>query len=438
MTDRDRPFSFRLFTVEPGEITALAWSCAYFFFLMSGYYILRAFRDAWGAASGARNLPWLYLATAVSMLVASIVFAAITTRLSRRRFIPYAYRFFIVNLLLFLVLFKVVPEESQVWMGRTYFVWVSVFNLFVVSIFWSFMADLFTNVQGKRLFAIVAVGGTLGQICGSLIAGGLAGRVGGTENLLVLSMAFLEAACWCVYRLNALSAARWTEKGTEEKSPGDEVIGGGPLDGLLRIVRSPYLAGIALFILCYTMTSTILYATKIMIAVQETADQATRIAFFARIDLWTGVVTIFAQVFLTSRLMARFGVGPTLAVLPAVTLLGFALLGTGLARPEWLPAVVLLTAFEAVRRASNYAISRPAREVLYTVVARQDKYKTKNVIDTFVYRSGDQVGIWAHAGLLAIGLTLPGVCFAVIPFAAGWLLLALLLGRKQRALGSHA
>ena len=438
MTDRDRPFSFRLFTVEPGEITALAWSCAYFFFLMSGYYILRPVRDAWGAASGVRNLPWLYLATAVSMLVASIVFAAITTRLSRRRFIPYAYRFFIVNLLLFLVLFKVVPEESQVWMGRTYFVWVSVFNLFVVSIFWSFMADLFTNVQGKRLFAIVAVGGTLGQICGSLIAGGLAGRVGGTENLLVLSMAFLEAACWCVYRLNALSAARWTEKGTEEKSPGDEVIGGGPLDGLLRIVRSPYLAGIALFILCYTMTSTILYATKIMIAVQETADQVARIAFFARIDLWTGVVTIFAQVFLTSRLMARFGVGPTLAVLPAVTLLGFALLGTGLARPEWLPAVVLLTAFEAVRRASNYAISRPAREVLYTVVARQDKYKTKNVIDTFVYRSGDQVGIWAHAGLLAIGLTLPGVCFAVIPFAAGWLLLALLLGRKQRALGSHA
>ena len=437
MTDPDRPFSSRLFKVEPAEITVLAWSFAYFFCLMSGYYILRPVRDAWGAASGVRNLPWLYLATAALMLVASIAFAAITTRLSRRRFIPYAYRFFIVNLLLFLVLFKVLPEASHVWLGRAYFVWVSVFNLFVVSIFWSFMADVFTNVQGKRLFAIIAVGGTLGQICGSFIAGGLAGRVGGTENLLLLSMAFLEAACWCVYRLNSLAVKRWAGTGTDAVPPGDEAIGGGPLDGLWRITRSPYLAGIALFILCYTMTSTILYATKIMIAVQETADQATRIAFFARIDLWTGVVTIFAQVFLTSRLMARFGVGPTLAVLPAVTLLGFAALGIGLMRPEWLPTVVLLTAFEALRRASNYAVSRPAREVLYTVVARQDKYKTKNIIDTFVYRSGDQVGIWAHTGLLALGLTLPGVCFAVIPFAAGWLLLALVLGRTQRVLATR-
>jgi AAA family ATP:ADP antiporter len=426
-----------LFKVEPGEITVLVWSCAYFFFLMSGYYILRAVRDAWGAASGARNLPWLYLATAILMLVASIAFAAITTRLSRRRFIPYAYRFFIVNLLLFMVLFKLVPAESHLWLGRSYFVWVSVFNLFVVSVFWSFMADVFTNVQGKRLFAIIAVGGTLGQICGAIIAGQLAGRLGGTENLLVVSMVFLEAACWCVYRLNTVATSRDPDS-QRAGTGGEAAIGGGPLDGLLHIVRSRYLAGIALFILCYTMTSTFLYATKIMIALQETTDQETRIAFFARIDLWTGVVTILAQIFLTSRLMTRFGVGPTLAVLPAVTLLGFALLGLGLARPEWLPTIALLTAFEAVRRASNYAVSRPAREVLFTVVARQDKYKTKNVIDTFVYRSGDQVGIWAHAGLLALGLSLPGICFAVIPFAAGWLLLSLVLGRKQRVLAGNA
>lgn len=433
----DRPLSSRWFKVEPGEITALAWSCAYFFCLMSGYYVLRAFRDAWGAAGGARNLPWLYLATLVSMLVASIAFAAVMTRLSRRRFIPLAYRFFIVNLLLFLVLFKVMPEDTHLWLGRTYFVWVSVFNLFVVSVFWSFMADVFTNVQGRRLFAIIAVGGTLGQICGSLIAGHLAARVGGTENLLILSMLFLEAACWCVYRLNALGAAQ-NAAPAAAASPGEAAIGGGPLDGLVHIARSPYLAGIALFILCYSTTSTFLYFTKIMIAVQETTDQETRIAFFARIDFWTGVVTIVAQLFLTGRLIARFGVGPTLAVLPAVTLAGFGMLGVAIARPEWLPIVVLLTAFEAVRRASNYAVSRPAREVLFTVIARDDKYKTKNVIDTFVYRSGDQLGAWGHAGLLALGLTLPGICFAVIPFAAAWLVLALVLGRRQRVLAGNA
>jgi AAA family ATP:ADP antiporter len=409
----------------------LAWSCAYFFCLLAAYYILRPQREAMAAAGGVRNLKWLYLGTLTAMLISSLVFAAITTRCSRGKFIPYVYRFFMANLLVFYGLFLALPESSQVGLGRIFFVWVSVFSLFVVSVFWSFMADIFTNPQGKRLFAFVAVGGTLGQICGSFISTRYAQQVGAV-HLLLISAVLLEAACWCVYRLNAVARPLSTAAGPAPRA--EAPVGGGAFDGLKRVARSPYLLGICLFILCYTITSTFLYFTKIEIGTRQAADADGRVAFFANIDFYTGVLTVLAQVFLTSRLIARFGVGVTLGVLPLITLAGFALLGLGFVRPEALNVVAVLVAFEAVRRAGNFAISRPAREVLYTVLPREDKYKSKNVIDTFVYRGGDQVGAWTYDGLLALGLTSAAICFTIVPVAAGWFVVALLLGRRQRAL----
>ena len=378
------------------------------------------------AESGVRNLKWLYLGTLGAMLVVSLAFAAITVRFPRRKFIPYAYRFFAVNLVIFYVLFRTLPDPYLIWLGRVYFVWVSVFALFVVSVFWSFMADMFTNAQGKRLFAYIAVGGTMGQICGSLVAGRLAGNELQLGALLV-SAFLLEAACWCVRRLNALGAA-----GPRSVVP--TPIGGTALDGIKRLLRSPYLLGIALFMFCYTTTSTFLYGTKVGIVAERFAGQSERVEFFATVDLATGLATVLAQIFLTSRLIARFGVGVTLGALPIITLVGFALLGLALKRPEVFNVFWILVAFEAVRRAGNFAISRPAREVLYTVVSREDKYKTKNVIDTVIYRTGDQVGIWTYSELLVPFFTVAAVCFAVVPLAAGWFAVALLLGRKQRVL----
>jgi AAA family ATP:ADP antiporter len=417
--------------VQPGELGALAWSCAYFFCLLAAYYILRPQREAMAAAGGVRNLKWLYLGTLTAMLISSLVFAAVTTRFSRGKFIPCVYRFFMVNLLIFYALLLTLPETSQVALGRVFFVWVSVFSLFVVSIFWSFMADIFTNPQGKRLFAVIAVGGTLGQIFGSFVSSRYAEEIGAV-HLLLVSVVLLEAACWCVHRLNAVTRA---SAEAEAHAPRAEApIGGGVFDGLKRVARSPYLLGICLFILCYTITSTFLYYTKIEIGTHQAADADGRVAFFANIDFYTGVLTVLAQIFLTSRLIARFGIGVTLGVLPLITLGGFALLGYGFVRTETFNIVAVLVAFEAVRRAGNFAISRPAREVLYTVVPRQDKYKSKNVIDTFVYRGGDQVGAWTYDGLLALGLSSAAICFSIVPLAAGWFVVALLLGRRQQSL----
>jgi AAA family ATP:ADP antiporter len=389
-------------------------------------------RDAMGAAGGIDNLKYLYGATLVAMLVATVAFSAITVRYPRRTFIPIAYRFCVLNLVVFYVLIKVLPASAQVNLGRVFYVWASVYNLFILSVFWSFMADIFTNPQGKRLFPVIAVGGTLGQICGSFTAERIAEPVG-AENLLLLTAVLLEVACWCVYRLTRAARAAAPASEPAGGEPGAAApLGGGALAGAGRVLRSPYLAGICLFMFCYTLTSTFLEITKLDIGSQQASGQDARVAFFANIDFWTGVVTILAQVFLTGRLMARFGVGLTLGALPIVTLLGFAALGAAFLEVGTGLVVPVLIVFVAVRRATNYAVSKPAREVLYTVVSREERFKSKNFIDTFVYRLGDQIGAWLYPAINLLGAT--AVSFTAIPLAVGWFVTAILLGRRQRSL----
>ncbi len=434
----------RLLKVEPSEGGSLAWSCAYFFCVLGGYYILRPFRDEMGAAGGVDNLKWLYLGTLGSMVVASFLFAGLTTRFPRGSFIPYVYRFFAINLLIFFALLKLMPAAGQVPLGRVIFVWTSVYNLFVVSVFWSFMADVFTNPQGKRLFGFIAMGGTFGHICGSYVAEHSQDL--GAVNLLLITVVLLEAACFCVGRLNAIARRRAdvadgprspdsSLPSTGDEGRGDRPIEGGPFAGLALVLRSPYLLGIVLFMLCYTVTSTFLYITRLEVGLLWSDDPDARVAFYARINLWTGVLTMLGQIFLTSRLIGRLGVGLTLGILPAITLVGFAILGTSFVHPELLATVWVLMLFETIRRAGNFAFSRPAREVLYTVVGRQEKYKAKNLIDTFVYRAGDQVGVWAHGGL-SIFLGAAAIAFAMVPLAAVWFAVAIRLGRRQRSLAA--
>jgi AAA family ATP:ADP antiporter len=432
---RDGP---HLIDVRPGEGAALLLSTSYFFCLLSAYYILRPLRDSMGVAGGVRNIKWLYAATLGAMLLASVVFAAIASRYPRGRFIPWAYRFFALNVVAFFVVLRLTPQESRVWVGRVFFVWTSVFNLFVVSVFWSFMADIFGSAQGRRLFGFIAAGGTLGQVCASFAVRRLAEPVGAV-NLLLVSALLLELACQCVRALNRQAVPGGpVPEGPGRGGPGSggarEPPGGRAWDGLKGVVRSPYLAGIALFVFCYTITSTLLNVTKLHVGAQQAAGEDARVAFFATIDFWTGLATVLAQLLLTGRLMVRFGVAATLGVLPAVTILGFLALGGSLVRPEHIPIVAVITAFEALRRAANFAVSRPAREVLYTVVDRRDKYASKNFIDTFVYRLGDQVGVWAYDGLVVLAAGAAAVSLLAVAVSAGWLVLSLALGRRQAAL----
>ena len=400
----------KVVSARPEEVKALIWSFAYFFCLLAGYYVLRPLRDEMGVAGGVRNLQWLFTATFLVMLAAVPLYGALVARLPRRVFIPVVYHFFVANLALFWLLLTLDAERQTV--ARVFFVWISVFNLFAVSVFWSFMADLFSTAQGKRLFGFIAAGGSAGALAGPTLTVTLVEALG-TANLLVVAMLFLELAVLCARKLE------FTDKKAEPRS-----VGGGWLAGIVMVLRSPYLAGIALWVALLSVAGTFLYFQQASIVAAASDDPAVRTRLFASVDLAVGLLTVAVQFLATGRLIERFGVGVAAAFLPLVFALGFAVLAA-------FPALAVVIAFQAFQRTANFAISNPAREILFTALPREQKYKAKNVIDVVVFRGADALGGWLFAGLRALGLGLPAISLLAIPVMAAWCALALALGKAS-------
>jgi AAA family ATP:ADP antiporter len=413
----------RIVEIEPEEVRALGWSWLYFFSVLSSYYVIRPIRDAMGVAGGVNNLPWLFTGTLVGMMLANPPFSALVARLPRLRFVSITYRFFMANLLLFFLLLQMTTGRQNVWIGRIFFIWTAVFNLFVVSVFWAFLVDVFTNKQSKRLFGFISAGGTLGGIAGSTITTVLVGYLGST-HLLLVSIALLEVAVLSVRRMSRLSEALCVKRGLPQQ---EKVIGGGTLAGISHALRSPYLLQIGLYMILYTVLSTFLYFQQATIVGQTIVDRAARTAFFARVDLLVNLLTLGIQIFLSGRTMKSLGVALTLTILPTLSAIGF--LGLGL-----FPTIAAIVVVQVSRRASNFAFARPAREVLFTVLPREDRFKAKSFIDTFVYRAGDQIGAWSYALLGAFSLGIVGTALVAVPISLGWLLNGLWLGRRQERL----
>jgi len=420
----------RIVVVRPGEMRALLWSFAYFFCLLAGYYVLRPLRDEMGIAGGVKNLQWLFTATFFVMLAAVPVFGAIVARLPRKRFVPLVYHFFVLNIAIFWVLLTLNIERVMV--ARVFFVWISVFNLFAVSVFWSFMADLFASEQGKRLFGFIAAGGSAGALAGPAITVALAVPLG-PVNLLIIAAVLLELAVLCAHRLETSAAELATARSAAQPKapanaqPAGNVLGGGWLAGILMVLRSRYLGGIALWVVLLSLAGTFLYFQQANIVAAASDDPAVRTRIFATIDLAIGIVTLVVQCFATGRLIARFGVGPAVAFLPVVFACGFVALALS-------PAFLVVIAFQAMQRAANFALSNPAREVLLTVVSREEKYKAKNVIDIVVFRGADAVTGWLFATMRGAGLELSTISLATVPFLVAWAILGLALGRTQERL----
>ena len=419
------PLLSRLVAVQAGEVRALLWSFAYFFCLLAGYYVLRPVRDEMGLASGIKNLPWLFTATFFVMLAVVPIYGALVAKLPRRRFIPLVYHFFVANILIFWVLLT--QGIALQLTAQTFFVWISVFNLFAVSVFWSFMADLYGSEQGKRLFGFIAAGGSAGALLGPIIATTLAVPIG-RANLLIIAAVLLEAAVFCALRLETAAAAFKAERdaGTTgvTTKPAQAALGGSWIAGIMMIVRSPYLAGIAVWVALLSLAGTFLYFQQAEIVRVMTDDPNQRTAIFARIDLAVSLLTIVVQFLATGKLIKRFGAGPAAAFLPLVFAIGFIALWAT-------PMLWVVIAFQAVQRAANFAISNPAREVLFTVVEREEKYKAKNVIDNVVFRGSDALFGWLFHALRGLGLELGAISLATVPVTAAWLALALALGRMQ-------
>jgi AAA family ATP:ADP antiporter len=399
----------------PQELAAALWSFGYFFALLAGYYVLRPLRDQMGIAGGVRNLPWLFIATFLTLLIAQPFYGALVARLPRARFIPIVYHFFVANLALFWVLLTFNIEPVIV--ARVFFVWLSVFNLFALAVFWSFMADVFSAEQGKRLFGFIGAGGTAGALLGPIITIWLSVPLG-PVNLLIAAAIFLELAVFCVYRLEHAAVVHAGE--SREQRP----IGGNAFAALPEVVRSPYLLGVALWVSLLSFGATIVYLQQaaIVSATVHGAGQQTRI--FASIDLAVSLLSLATQVFATGQFLKRFGTGIAAGALPAVYVVGFVAIALS-------PTLMVVLAVQVFQRWMNFAIANPARQVFFTVLDRSEKYKAKNLIDVVVYRGSDALYAWVYEALGALGLKLGAIALVAWPVVAGWLVLSVVLGRAQ-------
>ncbi|MGQ0810345.1 MAG: NTP/NDP exchange transporter [Nitrospiraceae bacterium] len=407
----------RLVKAERDEVAPLIWSCIYFFCLLCGYYILRPVRDEMAIQGGVHNLPWMMTATFVVLLAATPLFGFLSSRLPRYRLLLTIYLFFAGNLLIFFGL--MVTRTHPEWTARVFFVWLSVFNLFVVSVFWSFMADLFSSEQGARLFGAIAAGGSGGALAGPFLTAGMT-YVVPISMLMLISALFLIGCMVCIHQLDH----RATERTFSRYAGRDQALKGSIWAGIRLAVSSPYLGGICVYLLLLTTTATFLYLEQMRVIGQEMTSPAERTRLFAGIDLMVNGLSLVVQMFVTNRLIARWGLGSALLFLPAASTLGFVMIGV----TQTLAAFILFT---VVRRVGEYAVSKPAREVLFTVVSREEKYKAKNFIDTAVSRGGDASTGWTVSGVKALGATTSQIAGLLIPLALLWAWLSWWLAREQ-------
>lgn len=414
---------YRILGVERHEYVAVAWSFAYFFCVLSSYYILRPVREEMGVISGHETIPYLFIGSFVAMIPTSLIFSAVASRYPRRVFLPWVYVFFAVNILVFWVIFAraLSGTADYVWIARTFYVWVSVFNLFVVSVFWSFMADIYTREQGRRLFGFITAGGSIGALIGGIVTSALVVEIG-RQHVLPISAALLLVAVVCIGQLR-----KWVhsehEAELDETVESDEPLGGNLMAGFTHILSSKYFAGIVVASIIASLLGTALYMFRAELISEAIHNPDERVRFFSNINNWTNALALVGQLFLVKQVVVRFGIGRSLFLMPFVSITGFVILALE-------PTLIVVAVLQVVRRALGFGFSKPTTDMLYSVVTLEEKYKTKNFIETVVYRGGDVVGSWAIKLMSALGIG--GISLVLLPFAVIWAVVALWLGRDYR------
>jgi ATP:ADP antiporter, AAA family len=409
----------RLVSVEPHELKGLLASFATLFFVFASYTMLRPIRETMGLTSGVENLPALFWGTFIAMLLVQPVYGLLTSRVPRSTFLPWVYAFFVSNILLFWLWFNL--QEDHTWIARAYFVWVSVFTLFIVTVFWSLMADVFTREQAGRMFGFIAAGASTGGLLGPFLAGRLAVPMG-TINLLLLSAVLLSSAL-----VSQRLVIRWHRAhGTSVKRDEPEkALGGGAWSSFQQVVRSPYLLGIAVFVLLLTWVSTFVYLEQQAHIAKVFTSRDERTQFFSDIDFWVQASSLFLQALIFSRLYKLIGFKILIVIVPTLMMFGYVAYA-------FAPTFVVVVGVMIVRRIGEYGIMRPCRDTLYTVVSREEKYKAKSLIDTFIYRGGDATSGSVHQFVTSVlGFTSAGVGWVGAFFSLLWAIVAYSLGKAH-------
>ena len=446
----------RLVNMRRGEPPLAAMSALFFFVVLCGYFFLRPVREAMGVARGMDELRWLFAINCFVSLGAVLAFGGVVARTNRRRFIPVAYLFVIVCLIGFAALLiqdvrsggGLIGTDAQTALSRgvgySFYIWLTVINLFTTSVFWAFMVDIFDVDQGKRMFAFVGIGGTLGAIVGSWATTFISGWTESAylpAGLMLIGAGFFAAAIAVMLtlermavrseasRLEAVGGGR-AGAGSGDGSPdgadadASGAIGGTFWDGARAVATSPYLLGVGVWVVFMAVSNTLIYFTQANIILSDSDTFSQLLGNFAQFDNMAQVATLITQIFITTHVIRKLGVGWTLAILPLVTMAGFAVLAV------W-PVYGVMMIFQAVHRATRYAISRPSRETLFSVVTPSEKYKAKPVVDVFLYRGGDLAGAGIDGLFALLGLTLVWVAVSTGPLAAMWIALSIGMGRAQ-------
>jgi ATP:ADP antiporter, AAA family len=410
----------RLIVAEPEEVPAVAHGFGLFFFLFASYFMLRPVRETFAIAGGVDNIQWLWTGTFVATLVVVPFYGWVASRMPRRQLLPILYS--LSALVMSAFAFSLWRDPDNVWIARGFYIWLSVMNLFVISIAWSLMADLFERDRGHRLFGQIAAGASLGGLAGPLLSGLLVAHVG-EPGLLMISTGLLMVTLIFVRRLLAWRERQGprTDLGLDQTLP--ERMGGSVWAGLSLIARSPYLLAISGFVMLLTTATTFLYFEQARIVEATFPDRAQQTQVFAALDVAVQSLTIGIQLFFTGRLAKRLGVTVLLVAVPATMMFGFGLLAMAATFP-------VLAFVMIVRRVGEYALVRPGREMLFAPLDAETKYKAKNAIDTLVYRGGDLVSGWTYTGIVEVA-SLSVVGFAGMIVAGLWAALGFAIGRRH-------
>jgi AAA family ATP:ADP antiporter len=402
--------------IEPYELKAVILSMLYFFFLFGSYSVVKPVRDAMGTVYGMDRIQELFTATFVASFLFAPLYAGLAARIKLSMFLPWVYGFVALTILVFYALFTGARYQER-WIAAAFYVWVSTFNMLIISVFWTFMADIFSRSQAKRLFGFIAAGGTVGGIVGPALATFLAKRIGNNDLMLISAAGFIATAV--LVRLLAQEKQKLLATGGEgQRTSLDHRLGGNPLDGFRLLLRSRYLLLLALFLLLMTWISTIVYFQLGELITKAFSSREARTQAYAIIDLSVNSIAVLIQLFGTGRIIARFGVKFGLLLNPFIMVFAFLAIAFS-------PALLILGGLQIVRRVAEYALAKPTREMLFTVVDQQSRYKAKNVIDTVIYRFGDVSSAWLSSLILPFGVTglaIFGVLVSVIWFPVGYLL----------------
>jgi ATP:ADP antiporter, AAA family len=405
--------------VEPHELSAVVLSMLYFFFLFGSYSVVKPVRDAMGTVYGVKHLNELFLGTFIGTLILAPLYAGMAARLKLSTFLPWVYGFIALTIVGFCALFAG-GKVSARWVAAGFYIWVSVFNMLIISVFWSFMADIFSRTQAKRLFGFIAAGGTVGGIAGPAIATFLATRVG-NNGLMLISAAGFAVTAFLVKALEHARATLVATSGSEaQRTNINHRLGSSnPLAGFILLAKSPYLLLIAAFLFLMTSISTIVYTQLSDLITKAFTDHNQRTQAYATIELAVNSLAVVIQLLGTGRIIKRFGVTVGLMLNPIIMVFAFLAIAFS-------PVLLILGSLQVVRRVAEYAVARPTREMLFTVVDQESKYKAKNVIDTVVYRGGDVVASFASVGVLKgfgdIGLAVLGIGVSLVWFPIAWIL----------------